>query len=197
MKQLVIMAKKPVAGKVKSRLGKDIGYGVAAGIYRHLMTTTINNLGGDDRWKTSLAIAPDTSIYDRNWPPHLDRFGQGGGDIGTRMGAIFNTAPAGPVIIIGTDIPHIKPQDIADAFDRLRQCDVVFGPAGDGGYWLVGSRKKQLTQQMFCNVRWSGKHALGDTIRNVSHLKVGYAAERFDIDTKDDLIKWRAMKAKT
>ncbi len=195
MKQLVIMAKKPVAGRVKSRLGRDIGYGRAVGIYRHLAATTIRNLSTDKRWRTSLAIAPDISIYDPIWPTQLERFGQGRGDIGERMQTILNNAPNGPVIIIGTDIPNIKPQDIADAFKQLGRYDVVFGSAGDGGYWLVGSARRPCTATMFSNVRWSGKHALEDTLKNVSGKKIGFAAERFDIDTKADLVRWRGTKA--
>ncbi len=192
MKQLVIMAKKPVAGSVKSRLGKDIGYGRAVGIYRHLTAATIRNLSCDKRWRTSLAIAPDISIYDPIWPTQLERFGQGAGDIGERMQTILNNAPNGPVIVIGTDIPNIKPQDIADAFKQLGRCDVVFGSAGDGGFWLVGARRTQRIPQIFSNVRWSSKHTLDDTLKNMNHLKVGYTAERFDIDTQEDLKRWRS-----
>ena len=194
MRQLVIMAKKPVAGHVKSRLGKDIGYGRAVGIYRQLMAATIRTLSADTRWHTSLAIAPDTAISDPIWPINIEKFGQGVGDIGTRMQTIFNTAPCGPVIIIGTDIPHITRQDIADAFAQLGRCDVVFGPAGDGGFWLVGSRQSPRVRQMFSNVRWSGPHALSDCQQNVTHLKTGVAAERFDIDTKEDLLRWKSLK---
>ena len=194
MRHLVIMAKKPVAGGVKSRLGKDIGYGRAVGVYRHLMSSTIRCLSTDTRWHTSLAIAPDNALSDQIWPAHTDRFGQGTGDIGARMQAIFNTAPPGPVIIIGTDIPHISRQDIADAFKKLGHCDVVFGPAGDGGFWLVGAQQSPRVEQIFSNVRWSGPHALKDCQQNVGHLKIGYANKRFDIDTIEDLKRWKQLK---
>jgi len=188
------MAKKPVAGDVKSRLGKDIGFGRAVGVYRDLMASTIRTLGTDTRWHTSLAIAPDIAINHPIWPAYIKRFGQGLGDIGVRMQAILDTAPPGPVIIIGTDIPFIRPQDIADAFKKLGQCDVVFGPAGDGGFWLVGAQQSPRVEQLFSNVRWSGPHALRDCEQNVRHLKIGYATERFDIDTIDDFRRWKSLK---
>ncbi len=191
VKHLVIMAKQPMAGRVKSRLAKDIGAVRASSVYRTLMTTTVRNLGRDERWQSWAAVTPDRSVYDYRWPPDLSPFGQGTGDLGTRMQRIFDTMPPGPVIIIGTDIPLITGSDIANAFRLLGANDVVFGPAGDGGYWLVGAKRTPRVPQIFGNVRWSGQHALADTVENCRGLKVGYAAERFDVDTVADYRRWR------
>jgi glycosyltransferase A (GT-A) superfamily protein (DUF2064 family) len=68
--------------------------------------------------------------------------------------------------LIGADIPGIKPAHIALAFRRLASHDAVFGPAADGGYWLVGFRNPP-PGGVFGNVRWSGPHALADTLANL------------------------------
>lgn len=191
MNHLVIMAKQPIAGRVKSRLAKDIGVARATGFYRNLMAATMGNLSRDGRWKTWAGVAPDRAVFDHHWHPGIEIFEQGAGNLGDRMQRIFDTLPPGPVVIIGTDIPFISSNDIATAFRRLGSNDVVLGDAGDGGYWLVGAQRSPRIPQMFGNVRWSSEHALADTIKNCHGLKVGFAVERYDVDTLRDYIRWR------
>ena len=195
MKHLVIMAKQPMAGQVKSRLARDIGFIRATGVYRTLMRGTMRALCIDRGWRTWAAIAPDMAVDTYPWPAAISAFPQGRGDLGTRMQRIFDHMPVGPVIIIGTDIPFITGNDIAAAFKLLGQNDVVFGSAGDGGYWLVGARRTPRIPKLFANVRWSGEHALADTLANCQHLKTGFAAEHFDIDNKADYLRWRCLSA--
>lgn len=108
---------------------------------------------------------------------------QGAGDLGARMDRIMHSLPPGPVVIVGTDIARICAQDIACAFRALGAADVVFGPADDGGYWLVGLRRSPRVPSIFADVRWSSGHALADTMRNCAGLTVALANERSDIDT--------------
>jgi len=119
MKHLVIMAKQPITGRVKSRLGTGIGAIAATRVYRNLMTSTMRTLSADRRWKTWAAVAPDNAVIDYNWPQCVTPFGQGSGNLGKRMQKILDTMPTGPAIIIGTDIPFISRNDIADAFKQL------------------------------------------------------------------------------
>lgn len=195
MRHLVIMAKQPMAGQVESRLAKDIGNIGAAGFYRTLMTTTMTRLSRDERWKTFAAVTPDRAVFSHNWPEGINVFGQGSGDLGARLQSIFNVMPpgppSGPVIIIGTDIPFITRTDIARAFKLLGPNDVILGGAGDGGYWLVGAKRSPRVPEIFGNIRWSGKHALADTLENCRGLKVGFTVERFDVDTMADYLRWR------
>jgi len=193
MRHLVIMAKQPVAGRVKSRLARSIGVARATGVYRNLMTTTMRTLATDRRWKTWVAVAPDTAVCDFYWPYGVMLFPQGHGNLGQRMQRIFDTVPTGVVIIIGTDIPFISTTDIADAFTQLGSNDLVFGGAGDGGFWLIGARRTPRIPRVFDNVRWSSEHTLADTLANAhtAGLKTGYAATRYDIDIKADYQKWR------
>lgn len=191
MKHLVIMAKQPVAGRVKSRLAKDIGVARATGFYRNLMAATMRNLSCDARWKTWVAVAPDRAVFDHQWPMGIETFEQGPGDLGDRMQRIFDTLPTGPAIIIGTDIPFISSNHVATAFRQFGSSDVVFGDAGDGGYWLVGARRSPRIPQMFDNVRWSSKNALADTVENCHSLKIDFATAHYDVDTLQDYIRWR------
>ena len=122
-------------------------------------------------WKTWLTATPDNSATNKClWPipANITLFGQGKGNIGTRMSRVFNTLPAGPIVIIGSDIPEIKKNDVQAAFKALGHNNFVFGPAIDGGYWLIGiNRVTTLPMDLFKNVRWSSPNALSDTLANI------------------------------
>ncbi len=114
------------------------------------------------------------------------RIPQGRGGLGQRMQRIFDRFGKGPLIIVGTDIPFITREMIADAFRRLRGADAVFGRAEDGGYWLVGLRRRPKRLAPFENVRWSSPHAFADTLKNLGSRRIAFAATLFDIDTEAD-----------
>jgi glycosyltransferase A (GT-A) superfamily protein (DUF2064 family) len=91
------------------------------------------------------------------------------------------------VLIVGTDVPGITPSHIARAFRLLGRHDAVFGPAADGGYWLVGLRRRPRIMRIFANVRWSGPHALADTLANLDGRAVAFVATLSDVDDAKDL----------
>lgn len=190
-KRLVIMVKEPRAGAVKTRLARDLGPGTTVGFYRALMARTLRTLGHDPRWQTVLAVAPDAAVNAPTWPDGSLITAQGGGDLGARLDRVMLSMPPGPVVIIGSDIPGISPADIAAAFDRLGSADAVFGPAPDGGYWLVGLRRSPNVPRIFDNVRWSSAHTLEDTVANLHGRAVAHLGEIDDIDTIDDYRAWR------
>ena len=179
-RRLVIMAKAPRAGAVKSRLARAIGAAPAAFVYRHLLARTLRVVGRDPRWTTIVAVTPDTAA------PRFAGMPQGPGDLGARMDRLMRTLPPGPVVIVGTDIPRISATDIARAFASLGSADAVFGPAADGGYWLVGMKRRPRVRAIFSRVRWSSDNALADTLANCTGLDVVMLDERADIDTGDD-----------
>ncbi len=190
-KHLVIFAKAPRMGRVKTRLARDIGGVRAWGFYRHALAALVQRLASDPRWQTYLAVAPDTACKDGGvWPEHVTRFPQGIGDLGDRMHRSFEMMPPGPVVIIGADIPDIQPHHIQTAFKKLGHHDAVFGPADDGGYWLVGQKRFPKTRALFSGVRWSGPHALEDTCANLSDARIGYLETLADIDDGDDFRRW-------
>lgn len=102
------------------------------------------------------------------------------------------TAP-GPVVIIGTDVPGICTAHIRDAFRLLGRHDAVFGPATDGGYWLVGLRRRPRMPRIFQAVRWSSPHALADTLANLSDRSVARVATLPDVDTAEDFASSAAI----
>ena len=183
--RLVIMLKEPVAGRVKTRLGRDIGMPAAAWWFRHQSAAVIRRLQSP-RWETLLFIAPDTALHARCWPAHLPRLAQGRGDLGARMIRGLNSAKA-PVLLIGGDIPDVQQAHIAKAFATLARHDLVFGPARDGGFWLVGARAK-VPRGLFNQVRWSSPSALAEAVRSAENARIGIVDTLSDVDTVDDLM---------
>jgi len=114
------------------------------------------------------------------------RICQGRGGLAHRMQRIFDRCGRGPLIIVGTDIPFITSDMIANAFSSLRRADAVFGRAEDGGYWLVGLRRRPKRLAPFENVRWSSPYALADTLQNLRSHRIAFAATLFDIDSEAD-----------
>ncbi|MGH6826091.1 TIGR04282 family arsenosugar biosynthesis glycosyltransferase [Methyloceanibacter sp.] len=180
------MAKSPLAGRGKRRLAASIGAIQTARFYRSCLAHTLMRLGPDSRWRTLLAVSPDSDRNAAFWPLAIERLAQGHGDLGAKMQRLFRLLPPGPAIIVGSDIPSIKASDIARAFRLLGGAEAVFGPAPDGGYWLVGLRRSPRLLAPFAGVRWSSPHALADTLGNLKGSRVAFAATLSDVDTEDD-----------
>ncbi|PKQ12036.1 MAG: hypothetical protein CVT70_11210 [Alphaproteobacteria bacterium HGW-Alphaproteobacteria-1] len=185
---LVVMVKEPRPGRVKTRLGRDLGMTAAAWWFRHQVARLLRRIE-DPRWRLVLAVSPDRAgMQSRVWPAHLPRVPQGAGDLGDRMGRIFRSLPPGPVCIIGADIPGITRARIVRAFAALGQHDAVIGPAPDGGYWLIGlSRSAAVPARLFEGVRWSSPHARADTLRSLGAARVAQIDTLRDVDEARDL----------
>lgn len=130
----------------------------------------------------------------REYDGGIVRIEQGRGGLGARMQRIFDTCGRGPLIIVGTDIPFVTRDMLARAFRALRGADAVFGPAEDGGYWLVGLRRRPRTLSPFLNVRWSSPHALADTLANLRGRRVAFAETLFDIDALADYRRYQRAR---
>ncbi len=187
-RQLVVFVKAPRIGTVKTRLAAGIGPVAAWRFYRGVTDGLLRTVADEPRWQTLLAVTPDAfQRRGRYWPRRIARIGQGRGDLGRRMGAVMATRPPGPVVIVGSDIPELRHRHVAEAFAALETCDAVFGPAADGGYWLVGLKRRPLRPDIFRDVRWSTEHALADTLRNLSpDCRVAMLQTLNDVDTVDD-----------
>lgn len=182
------MLKEPRPGRVKTRLACDIGTIDATWWVRHQTARLLRRLR-DPRWDLILAVAPDAAgLASRAWPPGLERMPQGSGNLGDRMARVMRSRPPGPVCIIGGDIPGITGRHITRAFKTLGAHDAVFGPAPDGGYWLVGlKRVGAIPAGFLANVRWSGRHALADSMHTVPDARIALADALQDVDTAADL----------
>ncbi|MFT5438926.1 MAG: rSAM/selenodomain-associated transferase 1 [Alphaproteobacteria bacterium] len=193
---LIVFARAPRLGAVKRRLAAGIGDPAALNFYLRTTQTILHRVSRDARWRTVLAMTPDDSVTGRcAWLGNFQRLAQRQGNLGERMERALLRFPSNPVLLIGSDIPDIGARQIAAGFAALGHNDLVFGPADDGGYWLVGARYGGLARGLFKNVRWSGPHALADTLANAKQRRIALLEELADIDTADDLARWGGVPA--
>lgn len=190
---VVLFARAPRAGRVKRRLAREIGTLAALRFVRDTLSREIRLLARHKRWKLWLFITPDTALRDPAWRavPQASVRRQGVGDLGQRMLRPFRQLPPGPLVVVGSDIPAMNRTHLLRAFALLGRHDLVFGPASDGGYWLVGARRSRpLPYGLFRNVRWSTQYALADTRANIPcHFSVALADLLDDVDTAADLAR--------
>lgn len=186
---VIVFVKAPRAGQVKTRLGADVGLGRAAALFRIMTMRTIGEAAGGG-WETQLAIDPVSNEPDWQnvWPPILKRVPQGSGSLGDRMARAIVKAPKGPVIIIGADAPGLRARHLREAFAVLRGADAVFGPAADGGFWLIGLARRRASPDLFRGVQWSTPHALDDTLATLPQtFRVRFLETLQDVDEAGDL----------
>jgi hypothetical protein len=189
---LVLFVRAPQWGAGKRRLARDIGDAAALRFERAMLGLLLRRLGRDRRWQLRLAVTPDRARRRvRLWPPGVPVIAQGRGDLGVRMRRALAGCPPGPAVLVGSDIPALAARHIAEAFRLLGRHDLVFGPAADGGFWLVGARRSPRLPPLFGPVRWSGPDALADVLGNLpSRVSLGFAARLEDVD---DAASWRRL----
>lgn len=181
------MAKVPVAGRVKTRLARQVGAAEAIRFYRATMGAVVGRLGRQPFWETYLSVSPDAGVCSGALPLGVRRIVQGGGDLGARMQRPMRELPPGPVCLIGTDIPAVQVADIRRAFRALGRADAVFGPADDGGFWLVGLRRRPRLIWPYTDVAWSMSDTLARVLGNLEGARVGFTATLSDVDGAPDL----------
>jgi rSAM/selenodomain-associated transferase 1 len=181
---LIVFARAPRLGQVKRRLSTGIGASAALAFYRRTLATLLRRVASDPRWRTVLAVTPDRAAgAARVWPLKLPRVRQGRGDLGVRMARSLGSV-RGSVCIVGADIPDLDASHVWRAFRALAAAEFVFGPAEDGGYWLIGARAP-LPYAPFARVRWSTAHALADTRANLKRRRVALVDRLADVDDAD------------
>lgn len=192
---LIIFARVPEAGRVKTRLAAGIGEAPALSAYVSLANLVIGAVRQSARYSITVAYAPENGGRAmREWlGTSVTLAPQDGGDLGARMAAAIDDAlraGAERVVIIGTDCPDISATVVEDAFERLETADVVLGPASDGGYYLVGMSR--LHAPLFENVPWSTPDTLRITLEHARMLDLSVALldVQRDIDTADDWRDW-------
>ena len=193
--KIIVFARQPELGKVKTRLAAGIGEARALAVYQELLAITreaINAAGvAATVWLAGIDGRDD---YEAEWPGFTCQ-AQPAGDLGQRMSTAFATAfaeGARRVIIVGTDCPELSELHLRQAFEQLQTHDVVLGPAEDGGYYLLGMRG-QLHPALFANKAWSTSTVLADTLADARRLglRVTLLPELSDIDHAADLAAWR------
>ena len=182
-----VFARVPRLGTVKRRLACDVGDRAALRFHKVMLRRLLRALARERRFATVIAATPDRARA--RWPVRLPVIGQGHGDLGARMAGAL--ARGRRTVVVGCDIPDLTAGDIHAAFRALGRADAVFGPAEDGGYWLVGFGPRRPARP-FANVRWSTEHALADTLANFRGFRVALLRRLSDVD---DVTSWRAATA--
>lgn len=194
-KGLIIFAREPVPGRVKTRLAREVGDQTAAELYAAMTRDVLDTTAAlVDVRRMLFWAAENNGVPPANDYPGLDLFPQQGNTLGDRMFDAFTRAfQGGPeaCCIIGTDSPDLPLEHIVKAFDLLdrEDIDAVFGPAEDGGYYLLGL--KQAWEGFFDFIPWSTRNVLDSSLERSRHLglRTALLPEWYDIDTRDDLLR--------
>lgn len=190
---LIIFAREPLPGRVKTRLAADVGDRAAAELYEAMLLDVLE-IG---RGLTEIESVVFWDCTAESLPLLADRFGcqsrrQADGDLGQRMQAAFEEMFADgfeSCCIIGSDAPDLPPAWIERAIEILEagQSEVVFGPGSDGGYYLLGL--KQIFPQLFREITWSSPFVLQQSLTAAQAAGAAPALLPVwhDIDTLQDL----------
>jgi uncharacterized protein len=186
---ILIFTRNPELGKVKTRLAATIGDFNALEIYKILLKHTVKVVNEIQVSKRVLysEIINHVDIWD---PIEYQKKMQFGNDLGEKMENAFADGFAEgykKIIIIGTDLYDLEESDFENAFENLKNHDVVIGPADDGGYYLLGL--KSIPNGIFTNKKWGSNSVLSDTLSDIEDLDVFLLESKNDIDTFDDIIK--------
>ena len=187
---LGIFCKAPRPGTVKTRIASHWGVERATSIYRELARRTFDQAAGVP--DVTLFFSPDDASPEiESWRRRSEWSlrGQGDGDLGARLVRAFESLfqrGAHRVVIVGTDAPEIAPADFREGFRALHSCDVVLGPAADGGYWMVGLKSPQPA--LFSGIAWSTPLVLNQTLHLAKAQRLSVVKLRVleDIDTPSD-----------
>jgi rSAM/selenodomain-associated transferase 1 len=194
---LIIFARAPELGAVKTRIAAMLGERRALEIYRELAEGVVEGVR-DAAASIVVAYTPaGAGSLLSDWLGSALRYEpQSGGDLGDRMSAAIArrlAEGATRVIVIGTDCPELNAATVAAALATLDTADVVFGPALDGGYYLIGMRR--LHDILFRGIPWSSDQTLAVSLERAAAagLRAALLPLMRDIDTADD---WHAHSAR-
>ena len=186
---IIIFARNPKLGKVKTRLAKTIGDFAALETYKILMKHTANVVEKSNAEK----IVFYSEYIDNNdvWAKiKCKKVKQSEGDLGEKMQTAFEYAfelGHKKIVIIGSDVYSLKTEHIDSAFTQLETHDVVIGPAHDGGYYLLGLNF--IIPELFEQKKWGTSSVLENTLADLNELNVTLLEPLNDIDTFEDLKK--------
>jgi len=189
---VVIVAKRPIPGNVKTRLCPPLSCDEAAELYACFLEDTINKIGALPGVSKYLAIdgeKPESSAI--SLPGSFKAIGQGTGNLGDRLNHLSHLLFQGVdrLLFVGADSPNLPHLYLKRALEELNYCDVVIGPSEDGGYYLIGMRNHFSC--LFNNIDWSTSLVFEQTVNRAQgeNLKVGIISTWYDVDTGDSLLK--------
>jgi rSAM/selenodomain-associated transferase 1 len=201
--RLLVFARLPERGRVKTRLAADVGDERALAIYESMLRDLVRGIGDS---------SPDLEI-EFLWPPtpaangtllrrafaHHSVAMQTGATLGDRLSMAFSERfffhRTKKIIAIGVDDPLLPRELIDHAFALLDSCEYVVGPATDGGYYLFGCRALSFDPSVFAGIEWGTSSVLQATLARIAAMSrtVALLPERMDVDTAEDLQRYAAL----
>jgi rSAM/selenodomain-associated transferase 1 len=198
--RLLVFARLPELGQVKTRLAADVGPERALAIYEAMLRDLIANIGQS---------TPETEI-EFLWPPtpaangaalerafaHHASAMQTGETLGDRLSMALSERfffhRTQKIVAIGVDDPTLTRELIDHAFALLDSCEYVVGPASDGGYYLIGCRALAFEPDLFLGIEWGTPTVLETTMKKIASYErtVALLPERYDIDVAADLERY-------
>jgi rSAM/selenodomain-associated transferase 1 len=189
--RLVLFAREPVAGQVKSRLAAALGRRPAALLYAAFLEDLARALA-PGAWEATVAYDGEPRRLRATFGSGWSFRPQGDGDLGARMtraASLSFDEGSRAVVLAGSDAPTLTGRDVAAAFDALGRADVVLAPAPDGGFTLAGFRRAADPPRVFAGVRWSTHRTLEDArgAAAVAGCGVELLDPVADVDVVEDL----------
>ncbi|MFZ5572266.1 MAG: TIGR04282 family arsenosugar biosynthesis glycosyltransferase [Thermodesulfobacteriota bacterium] len=200
---LLLFLKAPEAGKVKTRLAREMTPELAAELYRCFVEDIAASVVACEETIRIFFHPPESGDFIREWLGHVGECrAQGPGSLGMKMARAFtDTFGEGytRVLLMGTDIPDLPIYIIREGFAALATQDAVIGPTFDGGYYLIGLKPETYDPDLFAGIPWSTDTVLTETLSRFRRKgrSVHQLPRWRDIDTRDDLKQLIAGLEKT
>ena len=194
---VIVFAKPPWLGRVKTRLIPDLGPELALNAHCEMVDITLKKVAQLDcsasLWLSEISQEGASWGQKYSLPVAVQR----SGDLGVKMlDAISKTIAASPgkVILIGSDCPILSQEDIRDAFLWLDQHDLVIFPCEDGGYGLIGMKQPHF--EVFSQISWGTPKVTSETLDRArsSNLSVKCGRAIWDVDYIEDWYRYQRMK---
>lgn len=196
--EILIFAKRPEAGRCKTRLAKDVGDADALLIYQALLAFTLKTVT-ETPYRKVLMIDPPEAVADaEEWAPGMDLYlSQSQGDLGARMSAAVSQAfarGAKKTLLLGCDCPQISKESVISTFTGLDRYDVILGPTVDGGYYLLGLKEDRSS--LFQDIPWSTGEVFEKTLNILKFQTLSYISLNAfsDVDTLEDFMRVRHLE---
>jgi rSAM/selenodomain-associated transferase 1 len=195
--RLLVFARLPELGKVKTRLAAEVGEARALAVYQSMLRDVLTNIGtSSPELEIEVLWAPTPhatgDALRRAFGPHSTAV-QTGAHLGDRLSMALSERfffhRTEKIVVIGVDDPALTRELLDHAFALLESCEYVVGPATDGGYYLLGCRALSYDPSVFHDIDWGTSTVLATTLSRIADLgrTVALLPEHYDIDTAADL----------
>ncbi|HYM79800.1 MAG TPA: TIGR04282 family arsenosugar biosynthesis glycosyltransferase [Candidatus Limnocylindria bacterium] len=192
MKRIALFARRPEAGRVKTRLSPALPSELAHRLYRGMLLDAFGALRAVPDVQRLLYWAdPPVAAGEDSDPAGFEVRAQRGADLGARLANAFAELldpPGAHAIVIGADCPELGPRTLERALAALREHDLVLGPTIDGGYYLIGLRRP--VPALFQDVHWGTEQVIAETRARAAATGTTWVELEplADVDTPADLV---------